>query len=99
MPAEVEPRVGGKVRLDMGGGMEDAGRVTAYDPPHRFAYEEEWAPTEGEPAGLLASEFIVEAQDHSTCLVRLVSTLHADGGDWDEVLKSLDEGWDVFLPS
>ena len=97
VPATVEQRVGGRVRLDMGDGMEDAGTVTAYDAPRRFAYEEQWAPTEGEPAGLLASEFLVEAQENSTCIVRLVSTLQADGGDWDEMFKSLEAGWDVFL--
>ena len=91
VPADVEPHVGGQVRLDMGGGMADAGRVTAYDAPHRFVYEEAW----GE--GTLASEFLVEAQAGGTCVVRLVSTLHADGGDWEELFASLEKGWTVFL--
>ena len=31
-------------------------------------------------------------------MVRLVSTLHAEEHEgWDGVLKSLDEGWSVFL--
>ena len=90
VPAEVEPRVGGKVRLDMGDGMADAGEVTAYDAPRRFAYEEQW---EG---GTLASEFVVEAQERSMCVVRIVSTMHAEG-DHDAALKNLHDGWDVFL--
>jgi uncharacterized protein YndB with AHSA1/START domain len=45
----------GRVALDMGGGMEDAGRVIASEPPVRFAYEEEWRAVEGEPPGRLAT--------------------------------------------
>ena len=43
MPAEVEPRVGGRVAIEHGHGVEDAGKVTVWEPPHRFVYEEEWA--------------------------------------------------------
>ena len=87
----------GRVALDMGDGMEDAGAITELDPPRRFAYEEEWAAVDGEPPGRLASEFIVEAKSGGTCVVRLVSTLHADGEGWDAVLDSMSTGWDTFL--
>jgi uncharacterized protein YndB with AHSA1/START domain len=40
VPARVED---GRVALDMGSGLEDAGTVTEFSPPHRFAHEEEWA--------------------------------------------------------
>ena len=86
VPAEIEGRVGGKVRLDMGTGMADAGVVTGWDPPHRFAYDEQW---EGEVEGTLATEFLVEAQSGGTCIVRLVSTVHATGGDWTDMLDNL----------
>jgi uncharacterized protein YndB with AHSA1/START domain len=94
VPARVED---GRVALDMGPGLEDAGAITEFSPPHRFVYEEEWAAVEGEPAGRLASEFIVEARSGGTCVVRLVSTLHADGEGWDEVLESMEAGWNVYL--
>ena len=97
VPAEVEPRDGGRVALDMGTGMEDAGVVTAWEPPHRFVYEEEWQAVEGEPAGRLATEFLVEARSGGTCVVRLVSTLYAGGASWDDVLESMREGWSVYL--
>ena len=87
----------GRVALDMGDGMADAGHVTVSEPPHRFAYEEMWEAVDGEPPGRLASEFIVEARAGGTCVVRLVSTLHADGEGWDEVLDSMYKGWEVFL--
>jgi uncharacterized protein YndB with AHSA1/START domain len=89
VPAEIEPRIGGKVALDMGGGMTDAGRVTVYDAPRRFVYEERWQD------GTLATEFLVEAQSGGTCLVRLVSTMH--GGADDGAVESLFEGWETFL--
>jgi len=87
----------GRVALDMGDGMADAGHVTVSEPPHRFAYEELWEAVDGEPPGRLASEFIVEARSGGTCVVRLVSTLHADGEGWDEVLDSMYKGWETFL--
>jgi uncharacterized protein YndB with AHSA1/START domain len=99
VPAEVEPRVGGKVALDMGmgGGLEDSGVVTAWQPPHRFAYEEEWPAAEGEPPARLASEFLVEAQSGGTCVVRLVSTLQGEGDHWDGILEDLHAGWEGYL--
>jgi uncharacterized protein YndB with AHSA1/START domain len=94
VPAEVEPRVGGRVALDiMGTGIEDAGNVTGWEPPYRFSYEEEW----NQPAGRLATEFLIEARSGGTCVVRLVSTLHAEEGDWDSILDSLHAGWEGYL--
>ena len=72
--------------LDIGTGMADAGVVTGWDPPHRFAYDEQW---EGEVEGKLATEFLVEAQSGGTCIVRLVCTVHATGGDWTDMLDNL----------
>ncbi len=87
VPAEVEPRVGGRVAIDVGTGMEECGTVSAWEPPHRFAYDEEG----------LASEFLVEAQSGGTCVVRIVSTIHAEGDDWDRLLEDLGSGWDGYL--
>jgi uncharacterized protein YndB with AHSA1/START domain len=95
VPAEVDGRVGGRMAFDMGGGLEEMGHVTTWDPPHRFVGEEEW-PTESGPAGRLASEWIVEARGGGTCIVRLVSSLFGSG-DWDEELEQMREGWQVFL--
>ena len=80
-------------------GRRDGGRgpVIASEPPRRFVYEEDWEAVEGEPPGRLASEFLVEAKAGGTCVVRLVSTLHADGEGWDEVLDSMYKGWETFL--
>jgi uncharacterized protein YndB with AHSA1/START domain len=92
VPAEVEPGVGGRVAIDVGTGMEDCGTVTTWEPPHRFAYDEEWEDGSG-----LASEFLVEAKSGGTCVVRIVSTLHGKSGDWDQLLDDLRTGWDGYL--
>jgi uncharacterized protein YndB with AHSA1/START domain len=97
MPAEVEGREGGTISYDMGSGMEEGGVVTAWDPPRRFAGEEEWQPQEDRPAATLATEFLVEARSGGTCVVRLVSSLFATGGDWEDELESMREGWQMFL--
>ena len=38
VPAEVAEREGGDITLSFGPGFDETGRVTAYDPPRRFAY-------------------------------------------------------------
>jgi uncharacterized protein YndB with AHSA1/START domain len=92
IPAEVEEREGGTLSLDMGAGMEPIGRVTAWDAPHRFAYEEEY-PMEGAEPARLATEFLVEARSGGTCVVRLVTNLFGTGSDWDDQLEAMETGW------
>jgi uncharacterized protein YndB with AHSA1/START domain len=88
--SEVEEREGGAVAFHMGGGIESSGRVTVWDPPARFAYEEpEWLP----PAPPLATEFIIEARSGGTCVVRIVHSLFASSDDWDDQLSSFETGW------
>lgn len=93
----VPAQVGERVALDMGEGLADAGPVTASEPPRRFAYEEEWPGVEGATPGRLASEFLVEAKAGGTCVVRIVSTLHAEGEGWDAAINELSVGWETFL--
>jgi uncharacterized protein YndB with AHSA1/START domain len=94
----VPARVGdGRVALDMGDGMEDAGTVIASEPPRRFVYEEEWEAVEGEPPGRLASEFLVEAKAGGTCVVRLVSTLFGSSADWEDEIGGMSDGWQSYM--
>jgi uncharacterized protein YndB with AHSA1/START domain len=96
IPAEVDEREGGTLSLDMGTGMEAVGRVTDWDPPRRFAYEEE-QPVQGRPSARLATEFLVEARSGGTCVVRLVSNLFGIGSDWDNQLDEMETGWTDYL--
>ncbi len=91
MPAEVEPGPGGTIAQRHGAGDEDVSRgtISAYEPPHRFAYEEAW---EGRT---VATEFLVEARSGGTCVVRVVTHgLLADDGDFADGLVS---GWTQAL--
>lgn len=98
VPAEVAEREGGDVSFDMGSGMEFAGKVSAWDRPRRFAYEEEWQPFEELAPVRLATEWIVEARSGDTCVVRLVSSVFTDDkADWDAELDNMREGWRVHL--
>lgn len=92
VPAAVDGRVGGRVELTFGPGVVEQGEVTAWEPPHRFAYE---APPAGERA--LAFEWLVEARAGGTCLVRLVNSGFGEGADWDREYDGLAKGWPLFL--
>jgi len=96
-PADFEPRVGAPIAFDMGTGMEASGEVTGWDPPRRFAYEEEWQPSEDQPAGRIASEWLVEARSGGTCVVRLVASAFTSSESWDDELDQMREGWSSHL--
>ncbi len=87
---EVEEREGGRVRMDFGGGMADAGVVAAWEPPRRLLLT-------GEGERALAYEWLVEARDGGTCVVRLVNTGFGPGEDWDADFHGMSEGWPLFL--
>ena len=97
-PADVDGREGGAVSYDMGTGeMEPSGAITEWDPPRRFAHEEEWRPFETEPAARLATEWIVEARSGGTCVVRLVTSGWGTGADWDREIGNMRDGWGMYL--
>jgi uncharacterized protein YndB with AHSA1/START domain len=91
MPAEVDERVGGSVTQRHGPGDDDVSRgtISAYDPPHRFAYEETW---EGRT---VATEFLVEAHSGGTCVVRVVT--HGLTSDDAGFVDDLTQGWTQAL--
>jgi uncharacterized protein YndB with AHSA1/START domain len=92
-PTEVEERPGGAVAFHMGEEVS-RGVVTAFEPPVRVAFEEAgWTP--GAPP--LVTELVVEARAGGTCLVRLVSGLLTEKGDWDGHLDSMETGWGGYL--
>ena len=96
VPTEIEERVGGAIRFNMGPGMDNPGIVTAWEPPRHFAAEEkqEWM---GPGAPPCATDIFVEAKAGGVCRVRLVSSLFTSKTDWDDQLESLEKGWPAFL--
>jgi uncharacterized protein YndB with AHSA1/START domain len=97
--AEVVGREGGTISLDLGSGMEECAVVTTWEPPRRLVAQEEWPGSDGAPARLV-SEWLVEPNSRSTCLVRLrtiVDSAAESRADWDRELASMREGWTMFL--
>ncbi|HEX5614222.1 MAG TPA: SRPBCC domain-containing protein [Acidimicrobiia bacterium] len=96
MPTELDERVGGAVRFHMGPETSE-GEVTAWEPPRRIAYAEDWATLAGQDPSTvtpLVSEFVVEAQAGGTCVVRVVSSAFGVGADWEqEFFDDMATGW------
>ena len=93
MPAEVEEREGGEIRMRHAPGADDRGTVSVWQPPLRFAYEEDVALAPDQPPARLAHEFLVEARAGGTCVVRVVSSGFGDGADWEELRDVMEQGW------
>lgn len=93
VPHTVEERTGGAATASFGPGpeMQIAGRVAAWEPPHRIVFDG------GEGAGGLAFEWIVEARDGGSCVVRLVNTGFGTGEEWDGQYDGMSQGWLLFL--
>lgn len=93
VPHTLEEREGGAMTASFGPGpeMQVAGRVAAWEPPHRLLLDG------GEGVESLAFEWLVEARDGGTCVVRLVNTGFGSGEDWDAQYDGLAEGWPQFL--
>ena len=93
VPHTVEERAGGAATASFGPGpeMQIPGRVAAWEPPHRIVFTGD---TDG-PG--LAFEWLVEARDHGTCVVRLVNSGFGDGNPWDGQYDDMLGGWKLFL--
>jgi uncharacterized protein YndB with AHSA1/START domain len=93
VPARVDGRVDGTVELDFGPGFGvETARITAWEPPRRFVAE---VAGEGRPA--FATEWLVEARDGGTCVVRLINSGFGSGADWDAEYDATEAGWRLFL--
>lgn len=93
VPHTVEEREGGAALASFGEGpeMQVPGRVAAWEPPHRIVFDG------GEGASGLAFEWLVEAREGGTCIVRLINSGFGDGNPWDDQYDDMTEGWKLFL--
>ena len=93
VPHTVEEREGGAASASFGPGpeMQVPGRVAAWEPPHRIVFDG------GEGVGGFAFEWLVEARDQGSCVVRLVNSGFGTGDEWDGQYHGLAEGWPLFL--
>lgn len=101
LPTELEEREGGALHFSMGPDMGSDGHVTAWEPPLRLAYEEDWAALMGkDPDELspLTSEFLVEARSGGTCVVRVTSSGFGIGADWEsEFWEDMGANWKPYF--
>ncbi len=96
VPHTIEEREGGATTSTFGSGpgMEIKGRVTSWEPPRRVVFE-----GDEDVAGpiTLAFEWLVEARDGGSCVVRLVNTGFGEGDEWDAMYDGMKDGWGLFL--
>jgi uncharacterized protein YndB with AHSA1/START domain len=91
VPSTSDEHVGGKVVNSFGPGMDSMATIETWDPPHRYVAETEEETEEG--PGKVATEWIVEARDGDTCVVRVVHRWFADTDDWDAEFEGHAYGW------
>lgn len=90
IPMDIEERAGGEVVMDFAGFGKETATVTAWDPPRRVVFE-------GGGDRPLAYEWLVEARDGGTCVVRLVNSGFETGEEWDADYDGMREGWKIFF--
>lgn len=93
VPSTVEEREGGEVVSQFGPGesMTVRGRVRVWDPPRRVVFDG------GDAGEGMAFEWVVEAREGGTCVVRLVNSGFGSGEEWDDQFDGMDSGWRMFL--
>jgi uncharacterized protein YndB with AHSA1/START domain len=93
VPHTVEERAGGAATASFGPGpdLQVPGRVAAWEPPHRVVFDS------GEGSDGLAFEWLVEARQGGTCVVRLINSGFTVGSEWDDQFDAMSEGWLLFL--
>jgi len=93
VPHEIEPRAGGAMTASFGPGpeMQVAGRVAAWEPPHRVVFDG------GEGVPGLAFEWHVEGRDGGMTVVRMVNSGFGSGAEWDGEFDAMSEGWRAFF--
>jgi uncharacterized protein YndB with AHSA1/START domain len=93
-PADIDPHEGGAmvIHREPYGAAANA-TVTAWEPPHRFGYQEPIGP--GAPP--LTTEFLVQAKSGGGCVVRVVTGFHDEGEGWEDLVEGANEGWRMSL--
>ncbi|MFT3685910.1 MAG: SRPBCC domain-containing protein [Phycisphaerales bacterium] len=94
VPTRSDERSGGQQVCTFGPGMDSPSTITKWQPPQAFSAEGDMG-MPGSPK--VATEWTVEAKSGGTCIVRVVHSLFASTDDWDNQLKSLEEGWPTYF--
>jgi uncharacterized protein YndB with AHSA1/START domain len=89
--ATIEPGVGGRASFEMGGEVANA-TVTAWEPGTRFAYRGDASPD----GSFMAFEYLVEARDGGSTVVRFVQNGLLAGDDWESQYDAMREGGPMY---
>jgi uncharacterized protein YndB with AHSA1/START domain len=84
---------GDKMTQHHGNGFDQTSDVVAFEPPHRFAYTDDFQPTPDSEPSVVATEFLVEARSGGTCVVRVVQSGFGTGDAWERAIESFKGGW------
>jgi uncharacterized protein YndB with AHSA1/START domain len=89
--SEIEPGAGGRAKMTLAG-MSQESTVTAWEPGRRFAQRGD----EGPGGTFMAFEYLIEARDQGSTLLRLVHNgMLSD--DWEAQYDSLSKGDGMYL--
>jgi uncharacterized protein YndB with AHSA1/START domain len=75
------------------GGYQPEHRVTAWEPPHRFAYRSDDAPD----GRFVAYEFLVEGREQSSTVLRMATSGFLPGDDWAAEYEAMTKGGALFF--
>lgn len=95
VPTQVDERVGGSVVCSFGPGMDSLSQISTWSPPHRFVADSR--DDMGPDAPTVATEWIVEAREGGTCVVRVVHSWFTDSDAWDGQFEGHTYGWLSFF--
>lgn len=98
VPSSVDGRAGGKTvsHFSPDGSMDAVAEITEWEPPHRYVAESGQGTGEEGP-GIVATEWLVEAREGGSCVVRVVHSWAAEGDDWDAEFEGHAGGWLSFF--
>ncbi|MCW2885895.1 MAG: hypothetical protein QOE54_2568 [Streptosporangiaceae bacterium] len=88
---EVEPREGGTTRMTLMG-FTNEGKVTAWEPSSRFAYQS----AENPDGTFMAFEYLIEGRGEGSTVLRLVHSGFL-GDDWEAEYDALTKGDAVYM--
>ncbi|TDD99078.1 SRPBCC family protein [Jiangella asiatica] len=89
---EVEAGEGGTVRMAFGGYTPEYA-VTSWEPRRRLSYTSQTAPD----GRFVAYEFLIEAREHASSTLRIVTSGFLPGDDWEDEFDAMTKGNAMFF--
>lgn len=90
---EIEQRAGGVAKADFGGQEMAESRITAWEPLRHFATRSDPDPD----GGFMAFEYLLEARDQGTTVLRFVHSGFLPQDDWEGEYDALSVGDGMYL--